>query len=178
MSSEKVLGFEFEKAVRFLTEFVPISGENNKKPELFHSIRVGLYLYEKGYAKEIVLAGILHDIIEDSKVDVKMLEDEFGIEITRLVLACTKNKKIKDKKENIEDLIKRTVNNGQEALIVKAADTLDSFKWYTARKNNEQILYCLRNAEAILELKPGEFRDCIFDELKKWKDEYQYLLSK
>lgn len=177
MIVDKILGIEFERAVRFLAKNMPISDENNKKPELFHSLRVGVYLYEKGYNREIILSGILHDIIEDSRVDEKMLQAEFGDEVTRLVLACTKNESIADKSQKIKELIGRSMENGQDALIIKTADVLDNFKWYARQKNNEQLLYCLRNAEAIFDLKPSTFGDEIFNELKVWQDKFIYLLS-
>lgn len=177
MIADEILGVEFERAMRFLTKHMPISDENSKKPELFHSLRVGVYLYEEGYSKEMILSGVLHDIIEDSRVDEEMLRKEFGDEVTILVLACTKNESIVDKKQKIKELIGRCVDNGQDALIVKTADILDSFKWYARQKNDEQLLYCLRNAEAIFNLKPRVFEDKIFDELKIWKDKLGYLLA-
>ena len=52
---KKMIG-EIEKAIRFLTKHMPISEENSRKPILFHDIRVGVYLYENGYKKDMILA--------------------------------------------------------------------------------------------------------------------------
>ncbi len=60
--------------------------------------------------------------------------------------------------------------NGQDALIVKAADILDSFNYYTAEQNADQLQYCLRNAKAIFQYKPDEFKDKVFDEIKAWME--------
>lgn len=57
------MGFECEKAISFLCKYMVNDGW--KKPSLFHSIRVGTHLFEQGYEKNIVIAGFLHDIIED-----------------------------------------------------------------------------------------------------------------
>ncbi len=165
---EKSLGVEFEKAVRLLAQYMPISDEQSRKPALFHDIRVGVYLYERNYSTEIVLAGILHDAIEWSRIPDEMLRQEFGDTITELVLACTKDDSIKDPVEKIEKIVKQCVTAGEDALIVKAADIIDSFKWYTMMQNEGELKYCMRNADAIFQLKPEHFQDKIFNELKKW----------
>lgn len=164
----QTLDIEFEKAVRLLADFFPISDENTRKPILFHDIRVGVYLYENNYSREVVLAGILHDILEFSEAGEEMLRDEFGETVLNLVYACTKDDSIQDKEEKTNDLISRCVECGQDALIVKTADILDSYKYYTKAENKDQLEYCARNAKAIFNYKPESFDDKIFDELKKW----------
>ena len=171
----KSLNLKFEKAVRLLVEYMPHSDADSRKPILFHDIRVGVYLYENGYSENIVLAGILHDTIEWSKMKEEMLRNEFGDEIAKLVLANTKDDSITDKEEETIELIKRCIQNGQDALIVKAADILDSFKWYSSQENKNEIQYCMRNANAIFKFKPTDFNDKIFDELKNWQVKFQNL---
>ncbi|MFH1508888.1 MAG: HD domain-containing protein [bacterium] len=168
----KPLNIKFEKAVRFLAEHFPVSDESSRKPVLFHDIRVGVYLYENGYSEEIVLAGLLHDAIEWSDVTEEMLRKEFGDRVLKLVLANTKDDCIEDKVEKTDELIKRCVKNGQDALIVKTVDIIDSFKWYESQDNKEELNYCMRNANAIMKLKPEDFDDKIFEKLKKWQDKY------
>src|SRR3989339_1213957 len=165
----KSLNLKFEKAVRLLVEYMPPSDTDSRKPILFHDIRVGVYLYENGYSENIVLAGVLHDAIEWSKVKEEMLGNEFGGEIAKLVLANTKDNSITDKEEKTIELIKRCIQNGQDALVVKAADILDSFKWYSNQDNKNELQHCMRNANAIFKFKPTDFNDKIFDELKSWQ---------
>lgn len=121
----KTLNLELEKAIRLLTKFAPVSDEKSRKPILPHDVRVGIYLYENGYLREIILAGILHDTIEFTGISNEMLKKEFGDEVLRLVLASTKDDSITDKFARTDELIKRCVANGQDALIVKTADTID-----------------------------------------------------
>jgi (p)ppGpp synthase/HD superfamily hydrolase len=168
----KSLNIEFEKAIRLLTKYMPPSDENSRKPILFHDIRVGVYLYENGYSSDIVLAGLLHDAIEWSKITKQMLKDNFGDNVVKLVLASTKDDSIENKEEKTTELIKRCVQNGQDALIVKTADIIDSFKFYSKVDNKSELQYCMRNANAILEYKPDDFDDKIFDELKNWQDRF------
>lgn len=171
----KSLNVKFEKAVRLLVEHFPVSDESSRKPVLFHDIRVGVYLYNHGYSEDIVLAGLLHDAIEWSSATEQMLRDEFGDNVVKLVLASTKDDSITDKHEKTTELIKRCVNNGQDALIIKTADILDSFKWYASQDNKGELGYCMRNANAIFKFKPNDFDDKIFDELKIWQERFSHL---
>ena len=169
----KSLNIKFEKAVRILSEYMPPSDENSRKPVMFHDIRVGVYLYENGYSEDVVLAGVLHDAIEWSGAKEQLLRDEFGDNVVRLIFASTKDDTIVDKEEKINELIQRCVQNGQDALIVKTADVIDSFKWYASQNNeNELKNHCLKNANAIFKFKPEDFDDKIFDELKNWQERF------
>jgi hypothetical protein len=57
-------------------------------------------------------------------------------------------------------------------MVIKAADVLDSFKWYSAQNNLGEIDYCLRNTKEFLNYRPENFNDKIFDELKKWQEKF------
>lgn len=170
------LEIDFEKAVRMLVEHMPLSDETSRKPALFHALRVGVSLYERNYPHDIVLGGLLHDALEWSGLTEEMLKEEFGDRITTLVRACTKDDSIKDPKQKIDELIGRCAHEGRDALIVKAADILDSFAYYTRTNNTKELLYCVRNAEAIFRFKQEEMIDPIFDELKKWHERCAVLL--
>lgn len=161
------LDIEFEKAVRMLAESMPVSDEDTRKPKLAHDIRVGVYLYENGYSQDIVLAGLLHDALEFTDLSEETIRAEFGDEVLRLVKASTKDDTITDGKEKTIELIKRCISNGEDALIVKAADILDSFKFYSAVDDKKELDYCMRNANAIFEFKPENFNDKVFNELKQ-----------
>lgn len=165
---KKSLDIDFEKAVRLLGENLPLSDKNSRKPILFHAVRVGLYLYENNYSRDIILAGVLHDALEFSKISEDVLRDEFGNNIVKLVKANSKDRSIKDLDERIDELIRRCVKDGKDALIVKAADILDSFKYYTKEKNLSELDYCRKNARAIFKHKPDNFNDLVFRELRKW----------
>ncbi len=154
----------FEEAVRMLCEYMPGIDELSK-PTLFHSIRTGLYLYEQGYERNIVLAGLLHDIIEDTEISEQKIQEEFGKTILELILANSKDKSIKDQADRIEELIKRCIATGQNALIVKAADVIDNFKYFSKIQDAKGIDYCILNAKTIFKNKPDSFQDKIFKEL-------------
>lgn len=168
----KSLALNFEKAARLLSQSMPVADESTKKPTLFHGLRVGVYLYENKYSEDVVIAGVLHDVLEDTNLTPEEIREIFGDVVLRLVTASTKDDAIKDSLEKTNELIKRCVESGEDALIVKSADILDSFKWYSSQNNESEIGYCMRNANAIFEFKPESFKDKIFDELRGWRDKY------
>lgn len=163
------LDIEFEKAVRMLVAHFPPSEEGIRKPVLFHDIRVGTYLYQKNYPRDIILAGVLHDAIEWSDITEEMIRENFGENILQIVLANSKDRSIQDPTERIDDMIKRCVAIGEAALIVKATDTIDSFRYYTKVANQDELAnHCFPNALAILKHQPASFQDPIFTELQEW----------
>lgn len=169
----KSLNIKFEKAVRILSEYMPLSDERSRKPVMFHDIRVGVYLYEHGYSEDVVLAGVLHDAIEWSGADEQLLRDEFGDNVVRLIFANTKDDTILDKEEKTNELIQRCVKHGQDALIIKTADIIDSFKWYASQHNKDELEnHCVKTANAIFKFKPENFDDKIFDELRGWQERF------
>jgi len=168
---KKQLDIEFEKAVKFLAEYLPASAEKTRKPILAHDIRVGAGLYERSYSRDIVLAGLLHDALEFSEISYEMLEKEFGENVAKLVSACSKDRSIEDPEKRIEEQIKRCAESGKDALIIKAADILDSFKYYTRENNESELAYCRKNAEEIFRYVTDDFSDEIFVELGEFNEE-------
>lgn len=63
-----------------------------------------------------------------------------------VVEASAKDCSIIDPIERTNDLVRRCADAGRGALIVKSADTLDSFAWYTNTNDKNEIERCLRNA--------------------------------
>lgn len=170
---QKLINLEAEKAIRLISKYFQKSSLKDKKFRLFHSIRVGTYLYENWYKKDIVIAWFLHDIIEFTKISKNEILNEFSKEIYELIIANSKNDSIKDSKKRIDDLIKRTCLHWNDAIIIKCADLIDSFKWYTQIEENKELINrWIQNIKAILKYKPNWFDDKIFDELMIWYKKY------
>jgi len=74
-----------EKAIVYLVQSFTTSG-HNPKPVVLHSIRTGLYLYHQNYSQNVIVAAILHDLIEDTNVKSQDIEKEFGSEVAQLVI--------------------------------------------------------------------------------------------
>ncbi len=117
-----------EEAVRLLVSALPREA-SSKKPVLLHSLRVWNYLHEKKCSLDAIIAGYLHDLIEDSDVEHKMISDLFGEDVLAIVLANTKNLTLA-RQELLEDIVHRCYQYGEDALLVKAADVIDNYHFY------------------------------------------------
>lgn len=114
-------GFEIERAIQFLVNEYAKSGKN-PKPVILHSLRVAFLLLESGYQKRVVIAAILHDMLEDTDVSVESITAEFGLDTLAIIQAVSYNENIPDEVQRYKDMFARTLACGKEAVLVKAAD--------------------------------------------------------
>ncbi|EKD47394.1 MAG: hypothetical protein ACD_66C00083G0002 [uncultured bacterium] len=162
---DKDLNSKFEKAIRLLVQYVP-EDQGREKSLIAHVLRVGVYLYRNDYSKDVVLAGVLHDSIEWTNISEEIIKNEFGQHVLDIILANTKDRTIKNKGERRNDMVARCVQVGKDALIVKAADTLDSYAFYQSTNNPDEIQRAVDIAKLILNAVPEDVQDPIFDSLK------------
>ncbi len=134
----------FQKAIIFASSSMDFC--HNKKPVLVHSLRMAFYLYGLQYDITIVIAALLHDLLEDTSVSTEDISNAFGIEVTDLVMSLTMDPKIKDyKKQYIDNFSK--INNNKKALIIRCADIMDNAPYIglaspeIQRKVKEKHLY-------------------------------------
>jgi len=122
---DSILEKKMDDAIIALSLAFSSSGKN-EKPVILHSIRVGMNLYNHGYDADVVLSGILHDILEDTGYSEKKLTNEYGETIANIVKATSFDCKIKDKLNRNEDMFMRCKLNGHKALLVKCSDLIDN----------------------------------------------------
>lgn len=146
----KSINLKLERLMNNTIEYLSIAlntSGHNDKPVLLHSIRVGFHLYELGYSEDIVLAALLHDILEDTKTSERDLQNRFGLKITQIVSANSFNPLVEDKTEQFNDMFKRCAVYEKEALIVKAADILDNsyyIQFVNDKENREWLLFKMK----------------------------------
>jgi (p)ppGpp synthase/HD superfamily hydrolase len=58
-------------------------------PYISHPYAVGLILQKAGCREEVVVSGILHDLLEDTEVTLDRIQEEFGAEIAAIVEGCS-----------------------------------------------------------------------------------------
>ena len=99
-------------------------------PYVTHPIHVGFILSKAGATDELIAAGFLHDVLEDSaddaKVTVEMLEAEFGKEVAALVASVSeKNRNLSwhDRKESALAEIRQYPN---DSLLLKSGDVISN----------------------------------------------------
>lgn len=141
---------QIEEAIKFLIFAIHEFGKN-PKPVILHSIRVGLHLYNLGYDKDIVIAAILHDVIEDSATKIDEVRAKFGDKVSTLVEANSFDENIEDKTERYKENFERCRKSGKDALIIKAADFFDNIDYYHLASTKELAKWLLRKLKYFIE---------------------------
>ena len=91
-------------------------------PFVMHPLEVAGLLHDAGYADDVVAAGVLHDVLEDTSARRSDLERGFGSEVARLVSAVTDDPSIEDPAERKAALRLQVSQAGECAAVIFAAD--------------------------------------------------------
>jgi len=160
---------EIKSAVKFLiTSFgKPKKGE---KPVVIHSLRVAFYLDSLGYSKEVIIAALLHDILEDSEVTLEELKKKFGEKVAKLVEVNSLDLSLPKNADRYKKVYSLAKENGRDALLIRGADLLDNSKYYylVKSKNLKKLLlwkydYFLKISEELI----GDTQ--VFKDLKTYR---------
>ena len=124
---------------------------NSGEKYIVHPVNVALILAELNMDTATIIAGLLHDVIEDTSISYEKICEEFGAEIAYLVDGVTKLKKLqyKTKQENqAENLRKMVLAMAKDirVIIVKLADRLHNMRtleYMTEEKKKEKALETL-----------------------------------
>lgn len=155
--------FEIQKAILFLNKSFA-NAIDDTKPELLHSLHTGFRLLDFGYSVEIIIAGFLHDVIEEG-VGHEEIKNLFGENVHKIVQVNTKDKSINDWYEQSTVLISKVATHSENALIVKAADVLDNFI-YRFNSNNEFAKEKVKHLAKQI-FKHSDSTDRVFGELRR-----------
>lgn len=77
-----------------------------QKPMIIHPINVANILKEYGFDENVILAGYLHDVVEDTKYEITDIEKKFGKDIASLVFGASEP----DKSLSWEERKQHTIN--------------------------------------------------------------------
>jgi (p)ppGpp synthase/HD superfamily hydrolase len=96
--------------------------ENDGIPFVTHPVEVACLLHEAGYSDEVVAAGVLHDVLEDTDAERAELEQRFGARVAELVVAVSDDPSIEEDAERKAALRLQVAQAGECAAVVFAAD--------------------------------------------------------
>ena len=156
-------------------------------PYVTHPLAVAYKLAEMGIHMNVVAAGLLHDAVEDTGIEIEDIRKQFGNDIAGLVDSVTKLKKVKYQG------VERYVENLRKMFLAMASDVRVVFIKFADRLHNLQTLYAQpkhkqqRIAREALEIyapiasrlgmgeMKGELEDLAFAYL--WPKEYERVRS-
>ena len=107
------------------------------KPMIFHPINVGHILKEYGFDENVIAAGYLHDVVEDTEYTIEYIEKQFGDDIASLVYTASEP----DKSLPWLDRKKHTIETIKEADIrhkaIVCADKISNLEDLSKRKYDD-----------------------------------------
>lgn len=160
------LEHEMEAAIAFLSQRIRESG-HNPKPVVLHSIRVGLLLFNAGASRDEVIAGLLHDVVEDSDTSNKDVAQVFGANVSQLVAVASEDASL-SWKDRYEAKHATAVQEGPSALRIIAADFLDNHHYYVKASSQEQFEALIAKSAHFIELaRPSLGQDDLFRVLER-----------
>ena len=102
--------------------------KGTKIPYIVHPLGVAKTLIEYGCPEHVIVAGILHDTVEDTPVTLNEIKEDFGWHVAELVGAASEP----DKSDTWENRKNHTIEMlkilSEEALILVLADKMDNIR--------------------------------------------------
>lgn len=120
-------------------------GQLRKSGEPFysHPLEVAYMISEYKLKTDVIVASILHDIVEDTEVTVGMLLDEFGWRVAEMVDMLTRDRPCGDKL-SVEDILDNAFDKEDEVVVlIKLFDrlhNLQTLQYQCSRKLCETLL--------------------------------------
>lgn len=136
-----------EKAYKFAKASHGDQRRKSGEPYIIHPLHTAIILADLELDKESIMAGLLHDVMEDTSVTRAIMVEEFGEEVTDLVDGVTKLTKLDydvDKvEEQAENLRKMFLAMAKDirVILIKLADRLHNMRtlmYMTPEKQKEK----------------------------------------
>jgi GTP pyrophosphokinase len=139
---------ELEHAIDFATQAHEGQKRKSGEPYIVHPLAVADTLIDWGMDIDTILAGILHDTVEDTDATLEQIETLFGRDVAFLVDGVTKVSQARAGMRNLESYLPQTKDNlsklliavGQDVrvIIIKLADRLHNLSTLQYMKPEKQ----------------------------------------
>jgi (p)ppGpp synthase/HD superfamily hydrolase len=125
---------KIQRAIKFAAKTHQVYRDQKRKgkeiPYITHPLTVGLILSLAGAKEDVVVAGILHDTIEDSadhkKVSKEMIVERFGLIVADLVESVTEKNRNLSWDERKKEAINNIESFSYDSILLKSADLLSN----------------------------------------------------
>lgn len=189
LSNNKYSSENLKKAFLFAQNAHKNQKRKSGEPYIIHPVEVAKILIKLGMEETVVIAGLLHDVLEDTTIPPQEIEREFGKDVLSLVEAITKLEKLSfypTEAYRAQNLRKMFIAMAKDirVIIIKLADRLHNMQTLQYHEEEKQK----RIAKETLEIyAPLAHRLGVWD--IKWRledlafrylepDKYHYVANK
>jgi (p)ppGpp synthase/HD superfamily hydrolase len=142
LDTENKLNFELiSKAIYWAKKYHGNQKRKSGEPYYSHPLEVAYMISEYKLKTDIIVASILHDIIEDTPVTAGMILDNFGWRITEMVDRLTRNRP-DGSKLSVEQILENAYKQkDKEVLLIKLIDRLHNVQtsWVKSPEKLQKI---------------------------------------
>jgi len=129
LDTTNVLDFNLiNKAIYFAKKYHDGQLRKSGEPFYTHPLEVAYMISDYNLKTDVITASILHDIIEDTEVTVKMIQDTFGQRIAEMVDRLTRDRPDGSKLSVGEILNNSYQEKDREVLLIKLFDRLHNMQ--------------------------------------------------
>jgi (p)ppGpp synthase/HD superfamily hydrolase len=108
-------------------------------PFLLHPLEVGWLLHEQGYPDDVIAAGVLHDVLENTDTSIEELQRHFGPAVAELVGDVSHDPTIADDVKRKAALRTQVARAGLDAAAIYAADKISKTRELSRRARSGQL---------------------------------------
>jgi len=154
------------KAIKFAIKTHEVYQKQKRKGKdvayIVHPMTVALILSENKASEDVVLAGVLHDTIEDSiqekRVSYDMINERFGKEVADLVWSVTEKEKEDSWQKRKKKALEEIKGFSEDSLFLKSADVVSN--------TSELVDDYYRNKDDVFEIFNASKEEVIEHQLK------------
>ena len=181
--TKNILNFDLiNKAIYWAKKYHGNQKRKSGEPYYTHPLEVAYMISDHKLKTDVIVASILHDIIEDTEVTVEMIEGTFGQRIAEMVDMLTR-----DRPDGTKLTIEEVINNAykkadKEVLLIKLIDRLHNIQTIgslSAKKIEKTITETLANFIAssmylgLLEIESQLTESCMYYDSKQKNKPYK-----
>ena len=97
-------------------------------PYITHPVAVAFILLQENCSEDLIIAGLLHDVVEDSPVGIEEITVEFGDKVAEIVRACTEPSKFMQWEKRKQIILQRIRSGSSDFKMVACADKLHNIE--------------------------------------------------
>ena len=139
LDTKKVLDLDLiDKAIYWARKYHGSQKRKSGEPYYTHPLEVAYMISDYKLKTDVIVASILHDIIEDTEVTAGMIIDNFGWRITEMVDRLTRDRP-DGTKLSVEKILENAYEmDDKEVLLIKLIDRLHNMVTLDSMSDNKK----------------------------------------